>query len=160
MDILVISSCISSDLCAINTEEIKQFAMFKILIACAVFATAYANPAGPPHPGPGYHAPIKYEPRPYAYEYGVQDKYYGVDFGQNEKSDGKAVYGSYHVLLPDGRVQNVKYTADHYTGYVADVAYSGVAAPYHPPKHAKSAPIHLPPPPPVHAPIHPVPHKG
>ena len=128
--------------------------MFKFLVVCALFASAYSIPAGPPHPGPGYHAPIKYEPRPYAYEYGVQDKYHGVDFGQSEKSDGKAVHGSYHVLLPDGRVQNVKYTADHYTGYVADVAYSGAAAPYHPPKHAKPAPYH---PAPIHAPH---PHKG
>ena len=29
--------------------------------------------------------------------------------------------GSYTVQLPDGRVQTVKYTADDYTGYVADV---------------------------------------
>ena len=131
--------------------------MFNFLVATTVLASAYAIPAGSPHPGPGYHAPVKYEPRPYAYEYGVKDKpYHGppLDFGQSETSDGKAVHGSYHVLLPDGRVQNVKYTADHYTGYIADVAYSGVAAPYHPPKHVKPAPYH---PPPVHAPH---PHKG
>merc|ERR1719211_746238 len=127
----------------------------KLLILSILVASACAAPAGPPlHVAPGYHAPAPaphYAPRPYAYEYGVQDKYHGVDFGQSEKSDGKAVHGSYHVLLPDGRVQNVKYTADHYNGYVADVAYSGVAAPYNPPKHAKPAPYH---PPPVHAPVH------
>ena len=27
--------------------------------------------------------------------------------------------------LPDGRIQHVKYTADHYNGYVAEVTYEG-----------------------------------
>ena len=66
---------------------------------------------------------------------------------------GKAVSGSYQVALPDGRVQTVTYTADHYNGYVADVKYEGVpvypeAKPYHPapaPKYhpaPKYAPAH------------------
>ena len=127
--------------------------MFTLLIVSVFAACASAIPAGPPHPAPGYHAaPVHYEPRPYHYAYGVTDEYHGVDFGQTEDSDGKAVHGSYHVLLPDGRVQNVKYTADHYAGYIADVAYTGAAKPYHQPKHAKPAPYH---PAPVHAaPIH------
>ena len=131
--------------------------MFIIVIASVLLACASGAPAGPPpHHGPGYHAP-HYEPRPYAYEYGVKDEYHGVHFGQNEESDGKVVHGSYHVLLPDGRVQTVKYTADHYTGYVADVAYDAPHAPYHPPKpHHKPAPHHPPPPPPPA--YHPGPH--
>ena len=36
----------------------------------------------------------------------------------------KVVTGSYTVHLPDGRIQTVKYTADHYNGYVADVSVS------------------------------------
>ena len=40
---------------------------------------------------------------------------------------GHAATGSYHVLLPDGRTQSVKYTADHPAGYIADVSYSGYA---------------------------------
>ena len=93
----------------------------------------------PPHPGPKYHHPIKYEPRPYAYSYGVEDDYHGVKFGQNEESDGKVVHGSYHVLLPDGRIRNVKYTADHYAGYIADVSYTN---PHKPIVHHKPAPYH------------------
>merc|ERR1712088_326752 len=128
----------------------------KFLILAILVASACAAPAGPPlHVAPGYHAPAPaphYDPRPYAYEYGVKDEYHGVNFGQSETSDGKAVHGSYHVLLPDGRIQNVKYTADHYAGYIADVSYEGHAAPYHPPAHPKPAPYHPP------APIHPGPH--
>ena len=37
------------------------------------------------------------------------------------------------VLLPDGRVQHVKYQADHHSGYVADVTYEGTA--HYPPHH-------------------------
>merc|ERR1712218_345675 len=91
----------------------------------------------------------------------------GTDIDAAESSDGKAVYGHYSVVLPDGRRQNVKYTADHYAGYIADVSYEGYAAPapvhkvapYHP------APVHKPVyhAPPVHKPApvyHPVPvHK-
>ena len=50
----------------------------------------------------------------------------------------QVVSGSYTVQLPDGRVQTVTYTADDYTGYVADVKYEGQAVfpevkPYKPP---------------------------
>ena len=40
--------------------------------------------------------------------------------------------GVYRVLLPDGRVQTVTYTADHVNGYFADVSYSGGGSPRHP----------------------------
>ena len=48
----------------------------------------------------------------------------GTNFAANENSDGKTVIGSYTVHLPDGRVQTVSYTADHYNGYIADVKVS------------------------------------
>merc|ERR1711862_1083752 len=38
------------------------------------------------------------------------------------------VEGSYSVNLPDGRIQHVKYHANDYDGYVADVTYDGVAS--------------------------------
>merc|ERR1712021_289070 len=92
----------------------------------------------PYKPAPAYHEPAyKEEPKPYAFQYGVADDYSGAKFSASETADGKAVTGSYSVALPDGRIQTVTYTADHYNGYVADVSYEGVpvypeAKPYHP----------------------------
>ena len=89
------------------------------------------------HAEPVYHAPAphyKEVPHPYSYEYGVQDAYHGTNFNAGERADGAGnVEGSYSVVLPDGRTQHVKYHADHHTGYVAEVTYEGVAAPYVPP---------------------------
>ena len=54
------------------------------------------------------------------------------------------------MALPDGRVQTVRYTADHYGGYVAEVTYEGTAvypdapAPYHAPAPVHHAPVHHP----------------
>ena len=94
-------------------------------------------------PAPAYHAPAhgpayKEEPAPYAYTYGVADDYSKAAFSAEETADPSGnVAGSYSVALPDGRTQHVKYTADHYNGYVADVSYEGVpvypeAKPYRP----------------------------
>ena len=140
--------------------------MIGFIVASFLFAATSAAPAGPPayhtpkptyHAAPAYHEPV-YEPRPYEYAYGVKDEYSGVDIDAAESSDGKAVYGHYSVALPDGRRQNVKYTADHYTGYVADVSYEGYAAPYHAPVKAApayhAAPVHKPAPVYHPAPVH------
>merc|ERR1712086_566943 len=52
------------------------------------------------------------------------------DFGHSESRDGCSTSGKYSVLLPDGRVQTVTYTADCNAGYNADVSYAGEAKPY------------------------------
>ena len=135
--------------------------MFVFIIASFLLASASAAPAAPPSyhaPAPSYHPAPKYEPSPYEYAYGVKDEYTGTNIDAAEASDGNVVNGHYSVLLPDGRRQNVKYTADHYTGYVADVSYEGYAAPYHPAPVKHAAPYH---PAPVHKPVyHPAPvHK-
>ncbi|XP_068242486.1 cuticle protein 7-like [Palaemon carinicauda] len=76
--------------------------------------------------GPARHQPTyKEEPKPYQYNYAVNDAYAGTDFGQTEESDGQNVKGSYTVQLPDGRKQTVNYVADHYGGYQAEVSYYG-----------------------------------
>ena len=81
---------------------------------------------------PAYHAPAPYHeeketPEPYSYTYGVADDYSKAAFSAAEtaNADG-AVTGEYTVALPDGRTQHVKYTADHYNGFVAEVTYEGV----------------------------------
>ena len=69
-------------------------------------------------------------PSPYSFAYAVKDEPSYNDFGHSETSDGKAVTGSYSVVLPDGRKQIVNYKVDAYSGYVAEVKYEGIA--YHP----------------------------
>ncbi len=125
--------------------------MLRYAVVFALVAAAAAIPAGPPA---GYHPEPHYDesPKPYAYEYGVHDDYSGANFNARESADGKLVTGSYQVYLPDGRVQTVTYTADHYNGYVADVKYEGEPkypeykqAPYKPAPHPapyKPAPYH------------------
>ena len=139
--------------------------MFRLTVLCALVACAVSAPAGPPapyhpapvHPAPAYGKAPHYDesPKPYAFEYGVADDYSGANFKAAETADGKAVHGSYQVHLPDGRVQTVTYTADHYNGYIADVKYEGVphypeAKPYHPAPH----PAPYKPAPPPYKPIH------
>ena len=43
-----------------------------------------------------------------------------------QDAEGKVV-GTFVIALPDGRVQTVSYTADHYNGFVAQVSYQGDA---------------------------------
>ena len=137
--------------------------MYRLIIISALLTAATASPAGPP----SYHAPkpiYHEEPKPYHYAYGVSDEYTGTNFEAAEDQDASgAVNGGYSVHLPDGRVQHVKYTADHYAGYIADVSYEGYAAPAPVHKPVHHAPIHKPVPvyhpapvhkPVFHAPIH------
>ena len=112
--------------------------ILQAIVAATFVAAAAAVPAGPPppayapapapyKPAPYGKAPEKLPPQPFAYEYGVKDGYSGADYAKNENQDASGnVAGSYVVHLPDGRVQTVTYTADHYNGYVADVKYEGM----------------------------------
>ncbi|KAI9561671.1 hypothetical protein GHT06_012631 [Daphnia sinensis] len=102
-------------------------------------APAYPAPAypAPAYPTPAYTAPAypaayqkspEYAPMPYEFAWAVKDDASYNDYAHQESSDGKGyVTGSYRVLLPDGRMQTVNYKADDYTGYVADVKYTGEA---------------------------------
>lgn len=64
---------------------------------------------------------------PFDFNYAVKDDYYGTDFGHQASSNGDQVRGEYRVLLPDGRLQIVKYVADWKDGYTAEVTYQGEA---------------------------------
>ena len=111
-------------------------------VAAAQYKPTSYHPApaykpAPYHPEPQY----KEEAKPFAYDYAVNDHYTGTNFAKNEKSDGHNVVGSYTVNLPDGRVQTVKYVADHYAGFNADVTYQGEAQyPKYEPRPYKPAP--------------------
>ena len=52
---------------------------------------------------------------PYKYGWGVEESGAGLNYGQNEESDGSVVTGQYRVLLPDGRTQIVRYPGDSQT---------------------------------------------
>jgi len=84
----------------------------------APYAPAYA-----PAPAPGPYLPAAYN-----FAWDVLDTYSGNDFGHQEERNDKLTTGSYHVALPDGRVQRVTYTVDGYGGYAAEVTYDGEAA--------------------------------
>ncbi|KAK3850254.1 hypothetical protein Pcinc_043029 [Petrolisthes cinctipes] len=117
-------------------------ALTKFVVLLVVVAVAAAVPRPDT---PGYGPPSYKEPgMPYDFAYAVKDDYTGNDFGHEESSDGNVASGSYYVLLPDGRRQVVTFTADHNTGYVADVTYEGEAS-Y--PAPAPAPPAYGPPPP-------------
>lgn len=53
-------------------------------------------------------------------------------FGQHEQREGDMTWGSYHVLLPDGRLQRVDYEADE-RGFRPTVSFEdqrGQGGPY------------------------------
>ena len=86
-------------------------------------ADGYDRPRGPPRP-----AALKVGPaKPYSFAYEVIDPLGDANFGHRESSDGVVTEGEYRVVLPDGRLQIVTYTASDATGYVADVKYEGTA---------------------------------
>ncbi|NP_001166630.1 cuticular protein RR-2 motif 143 [Bombyx mori] len=61
----------------------------------------------------------------YEFGYRVRDHHTGNYYGHHEaKKDGKT-NGHYHVLLPDGRMQKVKYTAGP-DGFHADISYDNM----------------------------------
>ena len=104
-----------------------------LAVALADHAPSYHAPE-PKHGGYGGYKEPQYGPAKYEYKYGVDayDAYSNpVQFGANEARDGYSTYGSYHVALPDGRLQTVTYNvADQYSGAVMDVKYSDYGKPH------------------------------
>merc|ERR1712106_790089 len=144
-----------------------QVIVLSAILACAAAAPAAQYHLGPvvaPYHAPvvaPYHAPVVVahhapvvvahhapaeiyadEVSPYTYTYAVADDYSKANFQAAETSDGAGTaQGSYSVALPDGRTQNVAYTANGYDGYVAEVTYTGAAVyPDAPAPYAAPAP--------------------
>ncbi|XP_047509671.1 uncharacterized protein LOC125052720 isoform X2 [Pieris napi] len=63
----------------------------------------------------------------YEFGYRVRDPSSGNYFGQYETKAGEKTSGHYHVLLPDGRMQKVQYSAGP-SGYHADISYDHLAS--------------------------------
>ena len=64
------------------------------------------------------------------FSYTVKDTSSSNDYDHQETSDGKVVSGSYHVLLPDGRLQIVNYkVVDGHSGFVAQAELLGYLTP-------------------------------
>lgn len=125
--------------------------MFKLTVFVALLAFAAARPQGQYRaPQQGYGAPQQqggyqgqngYQGQlqgaaqtvqeseagmPYQFNWQVQAPEFGNDYSHQQSSDGRVTQGEYRVLLPDSRVQIVRFTADE-NGYVADVQYEGTA---------------------------------
>ncbi|CAI6345500.1 unnamed protein product [Macrosiphum euphorbiae] len=126
----------------------------KMIIFTACVATAlaqYSAPAyKPAYSAPAYSAPKAYAPeptyapKPYSFEYSVNDPHTYDVHSQSEHSDGYGnVKGTYSLLEADGSTRVVDYTADSY-GFNAEVkkieghGYSAPAPAY------KSAPAYKP----------------
>jgi len=144
--------------------NMKALGVFMVVFISAARSQYYYQPsypsiarperASPPAPSPSYPpAPLPYKPEPYAsyppasyaFDWNVFDTYTKNDYGHQETRNDKATTGSYHVALPDGRVQTVTYSVDGYGGYVADVSYAGEAAYPEAPAYPKPAPAYPPP---------------
>ncbi|KAK8383845.1 hypothetical protein O3P69_015940 [Scylla paramamosain] len=63
----------------------------------------------------------------YNFGYAVRDGRSGNDFGHQETRDLDSTVGSYHVYLPDGRLQQISYRVHGGSGYLAQVTHKGEA---------------------------------
>jgi len=85
-------------------------------LLCLVFCCVY---------GQSYHQ--YQDDGTYSYSYLVEDVSSGTKFGHSEQSlADRGASGSYHVLLPDGRLQTVHYTVQGAGGFQASVQYEAV----------------------------------
>ncbi|XP_045036013.1 pro-resilin-like [Daphnia magna] len=96
--------------------------MNKLIVLTVLMAFAAALPVPQSNYATTAYQPNEYPPKPYSFSWSVLDKPSFQEYSHTQSSDGKVTTGSYHVYLPDGRVQTVTYTADE-NGYKADVKY-------------------------------------
>lgn len=89
------------------------------------------------------------------FSYSVEDNSSGNQFGHSETSHAGDTEGTYHVLLPDGRLQTVEYTVRRHAGFQATVQYQGIARSVYQPVEAQAYSY---PSPPIQQPSHPIQH--
>jgi len=87
------------------------------------------------------------------FSYSVEDNSSGNQFGHSETSHAGDTEGTYHVLLPDGRLQTVEYTVRRHAGFQATVQYQGIARSVYQPVEAQAYSYH---PSLSHQPTHPI----
>lgn len=85
----------------------------------------------------------------YAFDYRVYGSnshhYEPQFFGQSEHRSDNQVSGEYHVQLPNGRVQHVRYYVSGDSGFVADVSFADSMDNYQGPRSTPdSMPRHIP----------------
>ncbi|XP_049867937.1 uncharacterized protein LOC126368095 [Pectinophora gossypiella] len=96
------------------------------LLSISLWSSIRGQEYLPPKAGGGKKATEAALPASYDFAYDVQDNQVSLDFGHNEKRKDDKVTGSYHVLLPDGRMQLVEYEAGS-EGFKPQVMYMGTA---------------------------------
>ncbi|XP_050720279.1 pro-resilin-like [Eriocheir sinensis] len=128
---------------------------FKVLLLAAVAALAAADQApsySPPRPTynppqPSYGPAEPTAPAQYNFNWAVKDDYSSNDFGHEETRNGYDTQGSYFVLLPDGRLQRVKYTVNGNSGFLPEISYEGEAQYPQQPTYSRPQPTYQPQPP-------------
>ncbi|PSN37967.1 hypothetical protein C0J52_10418 [Blattella germanica] len=130
-----------------------------VLVAAALAQHHHYAPVEYHHVPVQHHVPVEHHieehhhahPK-YEFKYGVHDSHTHDIKEQSEKRDGDHVVGHYSLLEPDGTTRTVHYTADHHTGFHAQVQKHGHASHpvHHPVHHAVHVPVHQP----IHIPVH------
>uniref|UniRef100_A0A8D9F7H5 Pro-resilin n=1 Tax=Cacopsylla melanoneura TaxID=428564 RepID=A0A8D9F7H5_9HEMI len=85
-------------------------------------ATSHVSVAASHWGGDDNEDDLHYGPAKYEFGYKIEDSNTWSDFGHREGRIGDLTWGSYEVLLPDGRKQIVEYEADS-NGYRPRIRY-------------------------------------
>nr|XP_027214641.1 cuticle protein 19-like [Penaeus vannamei] len=96
---------------------------FKLFIIAALVVMTAGRPEfdSPSYPAHAHAAPE--DPVRYDFSYGVNDAYSGTPHGHEESRDGQFTKGIYYVQLPDGRLQQITYTVDGDSGFLAELKH-------------------------------------
>ncbi|KAL7635951.1 UNVERIFIED_CONTAM: hypothetical protein RMT77_013768 [Armadillidium vulgare] len=94
---------------------------FKVFVLLLVATLVVARPDR------RYSEEENYGEDSYEFQYQIQDHSEELDFGHKEEKRDDRVEGYYYVLLPDSRLQKVRYYVEGDSGFVAEVEFEGSA---------------------------------